>query len=87
MKVYTLTRICANKDGRVWHNEVENVYADIEDARAYAMDVMSRIEALNEGKIIVTHRNESKGVEPIEARYKSIEDLSSELYRIKEFEL
>lgn len=68
-------------------NEVIDVYSNPEDAKAFAEDAMRRIEALNDGKINVTHRFESKGVESIEATYKTIYDLSSEMYRIKEFEV
>lgn len=87
MKVYTLTRILKNKEGDIWLNDVIDVYSNIEDAKAFAEDAMKRIEALNEGKVNVTHRHESKGAESIEATYKTIYDLSSEMYRIKEFEV
>lgn len=87
MKVYTLTRILKNKEGDIWLNDVIDVYSNIEDAKAFAEDAMKRIEALNDGKVNVTHRHESKGVESIEATYKTIYDLSSEMYRIKEFEV
>lgn len=91
MKVYSVTAIYKDDSGKEFHNEVAGVFSTLEKAQEYCEAEIKHTKSANEGEgLHIRHINECKGIESYKVEYKgwkNFTDYSSEVYRIKEFEL